>query len=200
MKSHSPISILFITTSVIIAILLAQSTHLNGQSSLSSYGSVFLKSAKIHNQYNPAIGGMGAVVFNKRIGVGAFGNGILGSIDLNGNDMENPLEGDLNLKIGYGGLFAEYFFINNKYLRMSLPVKLGYGAVGVYDSETEDRVEKSRLLVLEPELHFDIRLGSHLAISLQPSYRIGDVKGLSNVSDKTISGLNFGIGLKMIPK
>lgn len=200
MKSHSPISILFITTVVLIAILLAQSTHLNGQSSLNSYGSVFLKSTRIHNQYNPSIGGMGAIVFNHRLGVGAFGNGMVGSIDFNGNDIENSPGGDLNLKMGYGGLFAEYFIINNKYLRLSCPVKLGYGAVGIYEDETDEKIEKSRLLVLEPELHFDIRLGSHMAVSFQSSYRIGDVKGLSNVSDNTISGLNFGIGLKMISR
>ncbi|MEZ4981024.1 MAG: hypothetical protein R2769_05445 [Saprospiraceae bacterium] len=102
--------------------------------------------------------------------------------------------------MGYGGVFAEYFFINNQRFR-STPVKLGYGAVGVYDKEADEKIEKSRLLVLEPELHFDIRLGNHLAINLQSSYRIADVKGgLNNVSDSTISGLNFGLGLKMISR
>jgi hypothetical protein len=70
--------------------------------------------------------------------------------------------------------------------------------VGVYADETDEKVEKSRLLVAEPELHFDIRLGNHVALSLQSSYRMGAVKELTHVSNNTISGMNFGIGLKMI--
>jgi hypothetical protein len=188
----------FCFTLTVVFILGASPGLLNAQTLTGSYGSVFFRGTQIHQQFQPGIGGMGAVVLNNRIGLGAYGIGMPGSINFEGSDQnDNPIA-DMKLKMGYGGVYAEYFFIKNQRFRLSTPIKLGYGAVGVYDNETDEKIEKSRLLVLEPELHFDIRLGNHLAISLQSSYRIGDVKGLKNVSNSTISGLNFGIGLKMI--
>jgi hypothetical protein len=187
-------------TLILVSILAASPGLLNAQTLKGSYGSVFFRGTQIHHQFQAGIGGMGAVVLNKRIGLGAYGIGMPGSINFEGSDLNDKSIADLKLKMGYGGVFAEYFFIDNQRFRLSTPVKLGYGAVGVYDNEADEKIEKSRLLVLEPELHFDIRLGNHLAISLQSSYRIADVKGLKNVSDSTISGLNFGLGLKMISK
>lgn len=197
MKVLSRNYILFYTVPAIV-IFLAQSSLLNGQSLKRSYGSVFVKTTEIHGQYQPVLGGMGTVVFNDKLGLGAYGNGMLGSVSFTGSDLEGTPTADLSLKYGYGGVFAEYFFINNQLIRLSFPVKLGYGAVGVYADETDEEMEKSRLLVAEPELHFDIRLGNHVALSLQSSYRIGAVKELTHVSNNTISGMNFGIGLKMI--
>jgi hypothetical protein len=180
-----------------IAIFLGQPTKLRGQTLERSYGSVFLRSAEMHNQYQPILGGMGGIVFSNRLGIGAYGNGMLGSISFTGSDLKGSPETALRLQYGYGGLFAEYFFIDHPRIRLSLPVKLGYGAVGIYEDKEDERIEKSRLLVLEPEIHLDIRLSKHVALSLQSSYRIGDVKGLVNVTDQAISGIHFGIGLKM---
>ncbi|HHB52529.1 MAG TPA: hypothetical protein ENK75_05745 [Saprospiraceae bacterium] len=200
MKEHTYLTIPLTSIIAVLIFLFSAPKALSGQSSLSSYGSVFVKTSKIHNQYRPQIGGMGGIVFNHHIGLVAYGNGQLGSVNLSTNDAGGANEQDLSMKFGYGGLFAEYFFINNKFLRFSLPLKVGYGAVGIYDNTTEERIEKSRLLVLEPELHFDVRLGNHVAISLQASYRFGNIKDLTNISNQTLSGLNLGLGLKMTSK
>lgn len=165
---------------------------------LSAYGSLFVKSNKVLGDYQPMIGGMGAIVFNEKIAVGAYGNGMVGSIDFKGSDLTNEGSNDLFLKMGYGGIFAEYFIISNQRLRLSVPVKLGYGAAGVYDDETYKRIEKSRLLVLEPELNLDFRIGPNFAISAQAGYRLADVKELYNINDNHISGWNFGVGIKTI--
>ncbi|MEZ4852035.1 MAG: hypothetical protein R3B93_26210 [Bacteroidia bacterium] len=59
-------------------------------------------------------------------------------------------------------------------------------------------MEKSRLIVLEPEVHFDVKITKFLAIGTQVGYRLGDVDGLFNISDRNMSGFNVGLGVKVI--
>ncbi|MDD3742395.1 MAG: hypothetical protein PHX54_02075 [Lentimicrobiaceae bacterium] len=167
---------------------------------LSSYGSVFIKSTRIMGKYNPQVGGMGAIVFNNKIAAGAFGNGLMQSVDFLGSNLNDNQTDKLYLKYGYGGLFVEYFLIRNSRFQLSMPLKLGYGLAGVYSETTDDRIEKSRLIVLEPELHFDIKTGKHLALSAQFGYRFADVDGLHNITDNHLSGFSVGLGLKFISR
>lgn len=167
---------------------------------LSSYGSVSIKSSRLMGNYNLQIVGMGAVVFNNKIAAGAFGNGLMHPIDFLGNNLPDNQPTKLFLKYGYGGLFAEYFIVRNNKFQLSIPVKLGYGLAGIYNEASGDRLEKSRLFVLEPELHFDIKTGNHLALSAQFSYRFADVYGLYNITDNHLSGFSVGLGLKFISR
>lgn len=167
---------------------------------LSSYGSIFVKSSRLFGNYHPQIGGMGAVVFNNKIAAGAFGNGLMRPIEFLGSNLHDYQTTELYLKYGYGGLFVEYFLIRNNKFQLSMPVKLGYGLTGIYSEASDDRLEKSRLIVLEPELHFDIKTGRHLALSAQFGYRFADVEGLYNIADNHLSGFSFGLGLKIIPR
>ncbi len=179
-----------------------QQTYTDGSNAhkLSSYGSVFVKSTRLMGKYNPQIGGMGAVVFNNKMAVGAFGNGLMRSIDFLGSNLHDNQTAQLYLKFGYGGLFVEYFLVRNNKFQLSMPVKLGYGLAGIYSEASDDRLEKSRLIVLEPELHFDIKTGKHLALSAQIGYRYADVDGLYNITDHQLSGFSVGIGLKFISR
>ena len=181
-------------------LLLTQTAFAQSDKGLSGYGGLTVKSANIMRQYNPMIGGMGGLILNQRFAVGAYGHGLTGSIDFSGSDLEQPGASDLKLRFGYGGLFAEYFVINNQTIRLSTPVKIGYGAAGIYSEETDDRIEKSRLLVLEPEVHLDFRIGQHLALGINAGYRLGDVKDLYNITDRNMSGWTLGLGLKMIAR
>lgn len=167
---------------------------------LSSYGSVFFKSNRVMGKYNPQIGGMGAVVFRNRIAVGPFGNGSLASIHLKSNNAGDYNTTQMNLKHGYGGLFVQYYLISRSRFQLSLPVKMGYGLAGVYEEETDQRVDKSRLLVLEPEIHLDIKAGKHVAVSAQFGYRMASVEDLLYVSNNDLSGFSVGIGLKFISR
>lgn len=174
--------------------------HGSNAHKLSSYGSVFIRSTRLMGTCNPQIGGMGAVVFNNKIAAGAFGNGLLIPIDFSGSSAPDNQTTKLYLKYGYGGLFVEYFLVRNNSFQLSMPVKLGYGLAGVYSEASDDRLEKSRLLVLEPELHFDIKTGNHVALSAQLGYRIADVHGLHNITDNQLSGFSVGLGLKFISR
>ena len=167
-------------------------------SEFGSYSGISLKSSNLMNQHNPMIGGMGAFVLNKRFAFGGFGHGMLGKTTLQGSNLTDSDNTDLYLEMGYGGLFAEYFFVNNKRFRLSTPLKIGYGAVGVYADKTDEKVEKSRLIVLEPEVHFDVKISRHLAFGLHTSYRLGKVKDLHNISDSMLRSLSIGLGLKFI--
>lgn len=183
---------------LLLSTVLATNGFSQSTNKLSAYGGVFAKSNKVLGEYQPMIGGMGAIVFNEKIALGAYGNGMVGNIDFKGSDLINEDSKDLNLNMGYGGLFAEYFIISNQGLRLSIPVKLGYGAVGIYEDDTDERIEKSRLLVLESELNLDFRIGPNFAISAQAGYRLADVKDLYNINDNDVSGWNFDLGIKMI--
>ena len=163
-----------------------------------AYFGVTAKSTNLMRQYNPMIGGMAGFVFNNRIGLGGFGHVMTGQIEFAGSDLEQPGATDLYLKQGYGGVFAELFIIRNENIQLSTPIKLGYGKVGVFSQSTESVVEKSRLIVLEPEVHFDVKITKFLAIGTQVGYRLGDVDGLFNISDRNMSGFNVGLGVKVI--
>ncbi|MEZ4800904.1 MAG: hypothetical protein R2809_14235 [Flavobacteriales bacterium] len=169
-------------------------------SQLSSYGSVFIKSTRLMEKYNPQIGGMGAVVFRNKIAVGPFGNGLLKQIDFRSDEHYDAHSTKMNLKYGYGGLFVQYYFIRNSRFQVSVPVKMGFGLAGVYEEEKDIRVDKSRLLVLEPEIHLDIKTGNHVAISAQFGYRMAGVRDLCYVSKNELSGFSAGLGLKFISR
>ncbi|MEZ5174179.1 MAG: hypothetical protein R2850_11920 [Bacteroidia bacterium] len=168
--------------------------------SLSSYGSMFLKSTRLMGEYNLQIGGMGAVVFNNKVATGLFGNGQMTPVDFTGNKLTDNNNTMLHLKYGYGGLFVEYFFIRNHQYQVSIPVKMGYGMAGIYDDESDDRLEKSRLLILEPEMNFDFKPGNHVALSAQLGYRFAAVDGLQHISNNQLSGFTVGLGLKFIAR
>lgn len=174
--------------------------HGSNTHKFSSYGSVFLKSTPIMGNYNPQMGGMGAVVFKNKMAAGAFGHGLMQPIEFKGSNLLDSQASNVYLKYGYGGIFVEYFFVRNNKFQFSIPVKLGYGLAGIYSEASDDRLEKSRLIVVEPELHVDVKMGSHLALSAQVGYRLADVDGLYNLTDKQLSGLSVGIGLKFISR
>ena len=192
---------LLIAVTAIFLLIISQ--KLNAQDkhrTLGAYSSVFVKFNRQMQEVRPMIGGLGAIVINNRVSIGAFGNGMIGQIEFQGNNLKTEGNQLLYSQMGYGGIQAEYFIIRNESIQLSFPVKLGIGAVGVYEKSNDEQVEKSRLITLEPEVHFDLKLNKHLALSLQTAYRLGDVKDLYNINDDQVSGFNLGIGLKMIAR
>ena len=183
------------TVSIIVLSGLNNRVSAQSNSNFSSYGGVFAISSNIKGDFNPLLGGFGGVIYKQKLGFGAFGNGKLGKTTFNSNLNENSASIESNLKLAYGGLFVECFVISTERIRLHTPVKFGYGAVGIYNSGTDDKLEGSRLLVLEPQLHIDIRLFSHLVLNLQGGYRFSNIADLQNISSGELSGWNFGLGL-----
>lgn len=64
------------------------------------------------------------------------------------------------------------------------------------EEDSGDKIESSRLLTLEPELHLNFRIKEFTSISIFGGYRWADTKDLINVSDKDMSGFNFGVMFK----
>lgn len=181
---------------ITIILILLISIGAQAQTSFTSYGGIYVKTDHSLGKYNPLIGGMGGVILNEKFGFGAFGNGKLGeTLFENQGSISNENHALLNLKYGYGGLFVQYFLVNSKVIGLSIPVKFGYGAVGVYEQSSDNRIERNRMLVLEPEVHFDIKLFKNMAISMQAAYRFADVGDLDYVNNSQLSGWNLGLGL-----
>lgn len=164
----------------------------------SSYGSAFVKTTSIMDQYHPMVGGMGAVIVHENIALGGFGNALLGHPSFEENLQDGAEE--VYLKLGYGGLFAEYFLVRSSSWQCSIPLKLAYGAAGLYQQENDERVERIGLLVVEPEFHIDLRLGKHLAIGLQASYRAAFADNPLFLDEQQLRGFNLGVGLKFISR
>lgn len=160
----------------------------------SSYGGVFVTSSTPTGHFNPMLGGIGGVIYKQKFGFGAFGNAKLGKTPFQPVEQGNTPASELNLKLGYGGLFVEYFALSTQRIRVHTPVKFGYGAVGVYNS-ADERIEKSRLLVIEPQLHLDVALCKHLAINVHGGYRFTNTNSLQHLANNDISGWGFGVGL-----
>jgi hypothetical protein len=182
---------------ILIIALIGLNNGINAQSKgdFSSYGGMFALSSNIKGSFNPLLGGFGGVVYKQKLGFGAFGNGKLGKTEFQQMNSEGATSKELNIKLGYGGLFVEYFVMNSKRIRLHTPVKFGYGGVGIYNVETGKKQEKSRLLVLEPQLHIDIRLLGQLSLNLQGGYRLSNISDLQNISSAELSGWSFGLGL-----
>ena len=181
---------------ITIILILLISIGAQAQTSFTSYGSIYVKTDRSLGNYNPLIGGMGGVILNEKLGFGAFGNGRLGeTIFESQGSVSNENSDLLNLKYGYGGLFIEYFLVKNKSIGLSIPAKFGYGAAGVYEQSSDNRIERNRMLVLEPEVHFYIKLFKNMAISLQAAYRFADVGDLDYVNNSQLSVWNLGVGL-----
>lgn len=163
---------------------------IQAQTKLTAYGGTFLKGSEMLGEFNLMIGGKGAIVVNDQFAFGAFGNGLVKSFDL-----ENATEGltGLETSYGYGGLFVEYIQHFDSPISLSIPVHFGIGGVKIKEEDSGNKVESSRLLTLEPELHLNFQIKEFTSISLFGGYRWADTKDLINVSNKDMSGLTYGI-------
>ncbi|RMG70882.1 MAG: hypothetical protein D6722_07930 [Bacteroidetes bacterium] len=190
--------------SLILLLFVALATSLSAQkrvlfqdAKVSAYSSVFIKTTNLMNQYNPLVGGMGAVVFDDRFAIGAFGNGMLGQIEFTGTKLENSGDARLSTSFGYGGLVMEYILWSDKAIHLSVPVQLGLGRVGIDLVETGQELEASRMIILEPRLNLEANLSQQITLAANAGYRLTDVKDIYNLTDKNLSGFNFGLQLKI---
>jgi hypothetical protein len=112
---------------------------------------------------------------------------------LNGNDLAGNLNAKLNIKMGAGGVFMEYIHNMESAIHFTVPISFIIGNVEVTDANSGNRIESSRVLMIEPALNIEFNFSKFLIIGLTGSYRIARINHLINLENQDISGPVIGL-------
>lgn len=161
--------------------------------SFKGYGEMFIKGTLIKNEPTAIIGGRGGFILNRKIAFGGVGAGYLVQSRLVGNDLAGNTSADLNIKMGSGGVFMEYIHKMENAIHISVPISFTIGNVEVAEAVSGNRIESSRVLMIEPALNVEFNFSKFLIIAVTGSYRIAKLNHLTNLENSDVSGPVIGL-------
>jgi hypothetical protein len=162
----------------------------------SGYGGIILKLSDFNNQSAIMTGGRGALTINKRYTIGGGGYGIANSIYLH----ETNEDTSRHFKMGYGGLESGYILLSNKKLNIGISLLIAAGAA-FWQNDPKSSSEKlfdddfNIFPVMEQSLYSEIALNRFLWLHAGISYRYVHHAHLVYMSDQSLRGFSFYIGL-----
>lgn len=177
-----------------------------GFQSNGAYGGVSVAYSNIDDRDAILIGGRGAWLINKRIGIGLAGQGFLTE-----TKYDNVLDNSFQLVGGYGGLLLEFVLSPNSPVHVSIPLTVGAGGVsyirndGSFNRDNLDFLEEDSqaFFVVEPGIEVELNLIKFMRMAFGVSYRYTSTMNLNYANNQgrilasdALRGLNAGITLK----
>lgn len=160
-----------------------------------AYGGPMLHMAHPSGTVSMLVGGQGAVVLNRQFALGGFGLGNTVPGRFNGAHL--GYDEDLELSMGYGGVFLEYMFIRENPFHPSISLPVGLGGASVKKAGDDEKISTTRLFVFSPRLNFEFNLGENAVISFFTGYQIISSRDNFIISDDALSNWEYGINLKL---
>lgn len=181
------------------------------------YGAPEFKFGKVNEQFALLLGGKGGWVINHKFVIGGGGYGMTtgNTFDYTENlrDIDGNMVADssrqLDLGMGYGGIYLEYVLHPKKAVHLTFPVFIGAGGaqIGVntlFDSNvsnsedyyTYEFIESSAFFVLEPGINLELNMSRMFRLDFGASYRFISGTQLQRLSSHDLSDFSFNLGLK----
>ncbi len=164
------------------------------------------KGGQLNKQEDLWMGGEVAAIFGNDFGIGVAGYGLVNTVrskNLNFNGKE------LYYQAGYGGLFIEPAFFEDRVLNLSFPTVLGGGGIaesripGVidlpedFDLDEDDLYNTDLFWVVEPSVAISLNISNWMKLTAGASYRYVYQLDLPNTSDDIMNGINGNVSLKL---
>lgn len=165
--------------------------------SFSGYGGPFMSFTQINGEFAHMMGGGGGLIVSKSFTFGGFG---IGSTTNHFIDYANPHSSivypDMDIEIGYGGLYVGYVFAANKPIHPAIYLQSGWGEVSLYDGDS--RTISDNIFSLNPSLQLEMNMTKFFRIGLGVNYQYVRGVSLNGLSNEDFSSpgafLSFKFG------
>jgi hypothetical protein len=171
----------------------------------SGYGALTTNYSKFNGDDAIFVGAYGGWMINHKLMLGLGGQYLVTKHDGFGVNPTNNKKNEL--KMGYGGLMAEYTFFENRRIHATANSLFGFGFVtngshGGYDAETGETwrsADESGFLVVEPSINVEVSVTKWFRVSAGGGYRLitsADIVGISNADMSSPTAnvtLKFGV-------
>ncbi len=162
---------------------------------INSYGGLVFNISSVHKGYGFMLGGKGGILVNKRFGFGGLGLGMLNKVEVVAQDPTNNIDVPLDMSMGYGGVFFEYFISSNGPIQISIPFNAMVGGLSIEEQETKHSLELHSIFILEPGLRLRLKITDYFQPSIGISYKRFVGADSDYLSNNDLSGLSFSIHL-----
>lgn len=168
----------------------------------SGYGALSTQYSKFNHQDALFLGAYGGWMINHKFMLGLGGYGLVTSHTGFG---VNPVTNEPNkLRMGYGGLMAEYTFSGNRPFHITANSLIGVGGISngyekKGDSNDQDNwqsVKSSAFFVAQPGMNVEANLTKWFRVSVGGSYRLIAGSNLAGISNEDMSAPAANLSFK----
>ncbi|QNR23943.1 hypothetical protein [Croceimicrobium hydrocarbonivorans] len=159
-----------------------------------SFGGVQVANSSPMQQLALWVGGQGAVQYKDYFALGGFGMGAVNSMSVSG--LAYGLDQELNLNMGYGGLFIESVQNKEHLYIPGLRLPFAVGGVSLKDA-LDNKVAKSTIYVFSPRLNWDFNISPHAQIGFYGGYQLIWAENDRDFKQEDLSSWEYGINLKL---
>ena len=158
------------------------------------YGAPIVETTQMTGEWGVLFGGKGGVILNRKFAFGGVGVAMVSNHVFNGNT--ETTSGPMQLEYASGGIFFEYFYKLESPVHFSIPINIMGGGVTVLDEHSNQEIEASGMLVLQPGLNVEFNVTKFFIPGFYVSYRQVIGSSLENFDNSDLSGLSLGLVLK----
>lgn len=170
-----------------------QQTPQDGSNNHGGYGAPVVKVALVNGSGGILLGGKGAWIIDRTIGIGGGGYILVSNVSAQLADSS----GQRRMMLSYGGVVFEYTMAPDRLVHPTFEVLVGGGAIGhEQDPFYNPRPRLDGFFILEPGVTLNFNATSFFRIEAGASYRI--VQGLSSAlsTNSDLSGMTANLALK----
>ena len=177
----------------------AQETLFKGDVEIGGYGGPEVKfTNNMDGDFGVLVGGKGALVVNKQLGIGLGGWGLAHNNKFTHDNL--PLNRDYRMDFGYGGLYFEYINNSDDLVHFNVTCLFGAGVANVSEFNREEHYNNylddygtESFGVIEPGIQLEVNFFPWMKVAVGGSYRMvyeysdffgyekSDFEGLSGV-------------------
>ncbi|MFZ4399502.1 MAG: hypothetical protein ACOYO1_05670 [Bacteroidales bacterium] len=198
---------IFLTVAIALSALLLNAqdekpTHYifgnNGKVSINGFGAPIVEFSSKGGNLSVFTGGGGAVLFNQRFFVGAYGMGMATQHDVDGLKIRQS-NGELisyptmRTMFGHGGFWIGYIHNRKDALHWGVSSKIGWGSIGLTDAdfkeESHTKVGLDQIFVFIPQIEMEMNFARWFKINIGAGYRFvsGIDKTYTNSSGENVA-------------
>lgn len=183
----------------------AQDTNENERSRKivsTGYGVASTQYSRFNGKSAIFTGAYGGWMINHKLTLGLGGYGLV--TQHNGYDAIGSPTSDNEIKMGYGGLVAEYTFLEKKRIHFSTSILLGAGAaVNAHRLSQRDEFgddwrsdDESGFIVFQPSVSVEADITRWFRVGVGAGYRLVGSSDLIGLSDRDMSAPTANLSLK----
>jgi hypothetical protein len=164
---------------------------------ISAYGGPLINFTQVDKNWGLMIGGKGGILINKKFSSGGIGMGMVKNPVYNEDRISDETSTPLEVSLGAGGMFLEYFLNFNIPVSLSIPINIMAGGVSLKDKFKDKEIESSSIFILEPGINMELKVSKHFIPTINVSYRQVYGSSLTYLDNHDISGINIGLILRV---
>lgn len=160
-------------------------TIFGNEVSISGFGGPFMSFTSMNDEFAHMMGGGGGVILSKTFFFGGFG---MGSTTMHYFDYTNPNTNavftDMELDLGYGGLYFGYIIAPNRPIHPAVYLQTGWGEVSLGDDQNKI---SDNVFVLNPSLQLEMNMTSFFRIGVGVNYQYVSGVNINGLEDEDFS-------------